>query len=233
MIDKCLGPQRSRKIQRALCHLKVTILCLVFTVVVLRGTIGAGKFGTPDQDFNEIYDHFKFCRRAEPHCVLEEVQTTSKAEEQAKSDTNADGNNYNAFDINKILIDEEDGDSKPSPNKPYSLGPKISDWDRQRAKWLKENLDYPNFIGPNKPRVLLVTRSSPKPCENRVGDHYLLKSIKNKIDYCMLHGIDFSLQIKAKMEVFLLPFLGLNGVHDKERGIKGDMMCEKSGIGTH
>ncbi|MFS7943550.1 putative xyloglucan 6-xylosyltransferase [Helianthus anomalus] len=37
--------------------------------------------------------------------------------------------------------------------------------------------------------VLLVTGSSPKPCENPVGDHYLLKSIKNKIDYYRIHII--------------------------------------------
>ncbi|KAF2310963.1 hypothetical protein GH714_018795 [Hevea brasiliensis] len=81
-------------------------------------------------------------------------------------------------------------DEKPDPNKPFSLGPKISDWDEQRAEWLRKNPNFPNFIGPNKPRVLLVTGSSPKPCENPVGDHYLLKSIKNKIDYCRLHGIE-------------------------------------------
>ncbi|TKY46951.1 Xyloglucan 6-xylosyltransferase 1 [Spatholobus suberectus] len=52
------------------------------------------------------------------------------------------------------------------------------------------NLDYPNFIGPNKPRVLLVINSSPKLCKNLVGDHYIVKLIKNKIDYCRVHGIE-------------------------------------------
>ncbi|CBI36830.3 unnamed protein product, partial [Vitis vinifera] len=137
---RCLGARRARQIHRALRHFKVTILCLVMTIVVLRGTIGAGKFGTPEQDF--------------------------------------------------LLVDEEDDSEKPDPKKPYSLGPKISDWDEQRSTWLEQNPNFPNFIGPNKPRVLLVTGSSPKPCENPVGDHYLLKSIKNKIDYCRLHGIE-------------------------------------------
>ncbi|KAJ7518078.1 hypothetical protein O6H91_21G053900 [Diphasiastrum complanatum] len=41
-----------------------------------------------------------------------------------------------------------------------------------------------------KPRILLVTGSQPKPCGNAVGDHYLLKAMKNKIDYCRLHGIE-------------------------------------------
>ncbi|KAM1058147.1 hypothetical protein ACFX13_032060 [Malus domestica] len=177
ILEKCLGAQRSRRIQRALRHSKVTILCLVLTVVVLRGTIGAGKFGTPEQDFLEIRDHFYSRKRAEPHRVLEEVHSTP-----------SDPNNYNAFDFNKIVVDE--GEDRPDPNKPYTLGPKISNWDEQRSKWLRENPNFPNFVGPGKPRVLLVTGSSPKPCENPVGDHYLLKSIKNKIDYCRLHGIE-------------------------------------------
>ncbi|CAN0838706.1 Xyloglucan 6-xylosyltransferase 1 [Linum grandiflorum] len=55
---------------------------------------------------------------------------------------------------------------------------------------LKRNPNFPNFIRENKPRVLLVTGSSPKPCENPVGGHYLLKAVKNKIDYCRLHEIE-------------------------------------------
>ncbi|EXB56092.1 Xyloglucan 6-xylosyltransferase [Morus notabilis] len=50
--------------------------------------------------------------------------------------------------------------------------------------------DFPNFFALNKPRVLLVTDSSLKPCKNPVGDHYLLKSIKNKIDYFRFHEIE-------------------------------------------
>ncbi|KAL6185972.1 hypothetical protein ACLB2K_042094 [Fragaria x ananassa] len=183
MLERCFGVRRVRQIQRAARHGTVTFLCLFMTVVVLRGTIGAGKFGTPEQDFNDIRERFySHNRRVEPHRVLEEVETTTKT---------TDANNYATFDISKILKDEEGGDEwKKDPNAPYSLGPKISDWDAQRGEWLKQNPNFPNFLGPTKPRVLLVTGSSPKPCENPVGDHYLLKSIKNKIDYCRLHGIE-------------------------------------------
>ncbi|KAL5549348.1 hypothetical protein UlMin_004579 [Ulmus minor] len=38
-------------------------------------------------------------------------------------------------------------------------------------------------------RVFPLTGSPPKPCDNPIGDHYLLKSIKNKIDYYRVHGI--------------------------------------------
>ncbi|RZC52517.1 hypothetical protein C5167_020943 [Papaver somniferum] len=184
MLERFLGSRRVRQIQRAFRHGKITILCLVMTVVVLRGTMGAGKFGTPEQDFIEIRDHLYSRKRAEPHRVLEEAQTTST------ETTSANANSYVAFDPMKLSVDEEDDGPKRDPNEPYSLGPKITDWDEQRSDWLKENPSFPNFIRENKPRVLLVTGSSPKPCENPVGDHYLLKSIKNKIDYCRLHAIE-------------------------------------------
>ncbi|BBN04305.1 xyloglucan 6-xylosyltransferase [Marchantia polymorpha subsp. ruderalis] len=70
-----------------------------------------------------------------------------------------------------------------------SLGPKVSNWDEQREKWLMKHPEMRlNKVG--KPRMLLVTGSSPWPCANPVGDHYYLKSIKNKIDYCRQHNIE-------------------------------------------
>ncbi|AQK44845.1 Xyloglucan 6-xylosyltransferase 2 [Zea mays] len=87
-----------------------------------------------------------------------------------------------------------DDDPDPPPRSlrdpPYTLGPKIFDWDEQRAAWHRRHPETPPFLNDIKPRVLLVTGSSPKPCENPVGDHYLLKSIKNKMDYCCVHGIE-------------------------------------------
>jgi len=185
MLEKCLGAQRARRFQRALRHCKVTILCLVLTIVVLRGTIGAGKFGTPEQDFIDIRNHFYSRKLPESHRQLGELQSST-------SDDSTSTTNYNAFDINTILVDEPEDENreKLNRNEPYRLGPKISTWDEQRSRWLRKNPNLPNFVRPDKPRVLLVTGSSPKPCENPVGDHYLLKSIKNKIDYCRLHGIE-------------------------------------------
>ena len=158
-----------RQIQKALRNTKVTLLCLFVTVVVLRGTIGAGNFGTPEQDFAEIRQHLSVGRRGEPHRVLAEATERKSKEQQVE--------------------EEEEAEVESDPNVPYSLGPKISDWDEQRRQWLQRNPAFPNF--PNgRPRILLVTGSPPKACENPVGDHYLLKSIKNKIDYCRLHGIE-------------------------------------------
>ncbi|XP_023548364.1 xyloglucan 6-xylosyltransferase 1-like [Cucurbita pepo subsp. pepo] len=152
VIGNCLGPPRLRRIQRTLRNFKLTILCLFLTVVVLRGTIGAGKFVSSEWDFIHFRDRFPFRNR-----LLVEHQTTS---------------------------------SSGGTDKPYRLGPPISDWDERRRKWLENSRGFRHFTRPGKPRVLLVTGSSPEQCENPIGDHYLLKSIKNKIDYCRLHGIE-------------------------------------------
>ncbi|KAL2945432.1 Xyloglucan 6-xylosyltransferase 1 [Bienertia sinuspersici] len=154
MIEKCLGVRKARQLYRFIRHCNVTFLCLLLTIVVLRGTIGAGKFGTPEKDLIEIRNRFSSRKLSEPHRLLEEVKSSSSPF------------NYARFDYN---------------------------WDEKRGNWLKEHPGIPNFIENNKkkkPRALLVTGSSPKPCDNPVGDHYLLKSLKNKIDYCRLHGIE-------------------------------------------
>ncbi|WOG99597.1 hypothetical protein DCAR_0518950 [Daucus carota subsp. sativus] len=106
-----------------------------------------------------------------------------------------------AEETNRILAEIRSGYDPTDPNDPieqqrdlflnetYTLGPKIESWDEDRKIWLSRNPDFPNYVN-GKPRVLLVTGSPPNPCDNPIGDHYLLKAIKNKIDYCRLHGIE-------------------------------------------
>lgn len=65
------------------------------------------------------------------------------------------------------------------------LEPKISNWDEQRhAK--NSGLAVNHSSTDN---ILLVSGSRPKSCNGSHGDHYLMKSMKNKMDYCRLHGI--------------------------------------------
>ncbi|XP_002987473.2 probable xyloglucan 6-xylosyltransferase 1 [Selaginella moellendorffii] len=77
-------------------------------------------------------------------------------------------------------------------NRTMSLGPKISDWDSRRSSRRRK-------IKQCEKRMMLVTSSHPKPCENPLGDHIMLKSAKNKMDYCRLHGIDMFYNV-AKLE---------------------------------
>lgn len=177
MLARCVGERRARQIHRALRNGKLTALCLLLTFVVLRGTIGAGRFGTPQQDLVELRSRLL----PHPHRALSEHHHHHRQRQQNHNP------NPNA------AAGEEDDEEPPErsvEDPPYEMGPRIEDWDAQRAAWLRRHPERRSFVAAGKPRVLLVTGSSPKPCENPVGDHYLLKSIKNKIDYCRVHGLE-------------------------------------------
>ncbi|XP_021714485.1 putative glycosyltransferase 7 [Chenopodium quinoa] len=71
------------------------------------------------------------------------------------------------------------------PELSYTLQTQVQNWDEKRKQWLSRN---PEFTGQN--RVVMVTGSKPGPCKNPVGDLYLLRFFKNKVDYCRIHGYD-------------------------------------------
>ncbi|KAE8770130.1 putative glycosyltransferase 4 [Hordeum vulgare] len=75
-------------------------------------------------------------------------------------------------------------------DRPYSLGPNVSDYDARRAAWLAAHPRFPAMVAPERPRVLMVTGSSPRRCKEAEGDHVLLRAFKNKADYCRVHGLD-------------------------------------------
>ncbi|XP_026423274.1 xyloglucan 6-xylosyltransferase 2-like [Papaver somniferum] len=171
MLERCFGVHLARAVNG-----KIILLCLFTVVIVLCGTIGSEKFGShPKPDFVELQN------------TLTTATTTPAT--NCSSISSSTSNSSATFESIKLDVDEEE-DEVVNLNQTYSLGPKVSDWDKKRSKWLRKNSDVPNFVGPNKPRVLLVSGSSPKPCETPFGDHYQLKSIKNKIDYCRLHKIE-------------------------------------------
>ncbi|XP_043704045.1 probable xyloglucan 6-xylosyltransferase 5 [Telopea speciosissima] len=155
------GFSRGRQIQKTFNNLKITILCGFVTILVLRGTIGVGNLaGIADVE-------------AENQNLIEE---TNRILAEIRSDSDP-------------IDPSEPAEPEFNPNVTYTLGPKISDWDLQRKIWLQRNPQFPNYVN-GKARILLVTGSPPNPCDNSIGDHYLLKSIKNKIDYCRIHGIE-------------------------------------------
>ncbi|CAN0896030.1 Probable xyloglucan 6-xylosyltransferase 3 [Linum grandiflorum] len=151
---------RGRQIQKTFNNIKITIICGFVTILVLRGTIGFGNLSSSEAD-------------AVNQNLLEETNRL----------------------LAEIRSDKEPTDGPPSSddflstNATYTLGPKISDWDNQRKVWLSQNLEFPSSVN-GKPRILLLTGSPPNPCDNPIGDHYLLKAAKNKIDYCRIHGIE-------------------------------------------
>ncbi|KAG0530129.1 LOW QUALITY PROTEIN: hypothetical protein BDA96_05G158300 [Sorghum bicolor] len=67
----------------------------------------------------------------------------------------------------------------------------ITDWDAKRAAWLRtRGLDGASAAAGVAGRVVMVTGSQPEPCKGPGGDHALLRFLKNKLDYCRLHGIE-------------------------------------------
>ncbi|KAK6133872.1 hypothetical protein DH2020_032385 [Rehmannia glutinosa] len=155
------GRRRLHGSQKCSNQKLTTFLCCVITVLVFRGTIGI-TFLTPSPE-TRITRHVD--------------QDTDRIVDEIRSDGHDDDGS------------DSDSDSLVASNDSYTLGPKISNWDGSRQRWLRENRGFPNYID-GKPRILLVTGSQPSPCSNPIGDHYLLKSIKNKIDYCRLHNIE-------------------------------------------
>lgn len=154
------GLPRGRQIHKTFNNIKITILCGFVTILVLRGTIGVGNLGGSGGE-------------VENQNLIEE---TNRILAEIRSDGDP--------------TDPDDpAESEINPNVTYTLGPKITNWNEERKVWLDRNPEFPNFVN-GKARILLVTGSPPNPCDNPIGDHYLLKSIKNKIDYCRIHGIE-------------------------------------------
>ncbi|KAF3321768.1 putative glycosyltransferase 5 [Carex littledalei] len=164
---------RGRQIQKTFNNVKITVLCGFVTLLVLRGTIGVGNLtgSTPESDDQHVVEDIDR--------ILREIRTDSEPEPEDPLKFmyfgNSTSHNWTYTEAVEAIN--------------YSLGPKISDWNQQRQVWLSQNPNFPNQIS-SKPRILLVTGSPPNPCDNAIGDHYLLKSTKNKIDYCRLHGIE-------------------------------------------
>ncbi|KAL3690456.1 hypothetical protein R1sor_016765 [Riccia sorocarpa] len=97
-------------------------------------------------------------------------------------------------DVNPRSLLEEEFDSVEyfDPAKiHHTLGERITDWDERRAAVLNS---ADNTEGSNqshgKRRILMVSGSQPKPCDNPKGECFILKNFKNKVDYCRLQNID-------------------------------------------
>ncbi|KAI8543309.1 hypothetical protein RHMOL_Rhmol08G0206700 [Rhododendron molle] len=165
-------PRGRQQIQRTFNNIKITILCGFVTILVLRGYIGL-NLGTTEAD-------------AVNQNLIEE---TNRLLAEIRSDRDDDDED-NFISSSPLLNTTTTAAAISNPNNNnYTLGPKITTWDSDRKIWLDRNPQFPATVN-GKPRVLLVTGSPPNPCDNAIGDHYLLKSIKNKIDYCRLHGIE-------------------------------------------
>lgn len=164
--QRFLATPKGRKVMKSLNTFKITILCGCITILVLRGTLGPGGFFGGNPQSVDLRDQIIRSQRAR---VLAQVEEAIPDEVTASK-----------------FVEEENWD----PNTPYTLGPKITDWDAQRETWNTLNAGMNQTLS-GKPKTLLVSGSQPGPCANPMGDFYHLKFLKNRIDYARLHGLEF------------------------------------------
>jgi len=181
-----MSTAKGRRLQRMMRNWKLTIMCGLMTILVLRGTIGAGKFGTPAQDFEELSMHLKSATIGMHHGLQRRVRLAQVEEKK-------EGPGKRLL----LLRKQDEPHNVRRIHKPYRLGPVITDWDEQRQQWKAQNPNVSMTTSKGgKPRMLLVTASSQPTtaaaaaCQTSMGDHLLLMSIKNKIDYCRVHSIE-------------------------------------------
>lgn len=201
--------------QRTLKNLRVSLLCFLLTFLVLRNTIGAGKFGTPAQDFEEIRQHLHYVGLHRRHfrVLAEAVEEEDKHREtpmltlERSPFLEGEGRQRNAplpifkeKQGNALTVRQSNAPlltSRPlegglhAGNAGFQKdleGSRLTSWDEQRK--IKEALAHSSY---GDSRVLLVTGLQSSGCKNPAGEHFLLKSLKNKVDYSTLHGLEISL----------------------------------------
>lgn len=133
-----LSSQKGRRLVKAVNSLKITVLCGFITILVLRGTLGPGGL---------------FGGSAAPHSVdlREQIIKAQRAKVLAQvEDAVPDNATASKF------VEEEKWD----PSTPYTLGPKITDWDSQREKWNTLNPGMNKTLS-GRPKTLLVSGSQP------------------------------------------------------------------------
>ncbi|KAL8092054.1 hypothetical protein AgCh_034367 [Apium graveolens] len=73
------------------------------------------------------------------------------------------------------------------PKLNFSIRSPVQNWDEKRMTW---NKLHPSYAIGAVDRVLMLTGSQQSPCHNPIGDFFLLRFFKNKVDYCRIHGYD-------------------------------------------
>ncbi|XP_061341274.1 glycosyltransferase 6-like [Gastrolobium bilobum] len=102
----------------------------------------------------------------------------------------------------EVVLDPPEKTFYDDPQLSYSIEKPLKKWDEKRSEWLRL---HPHLVAGARHRILLVTGSQPKPCENRIGDHLLLRCFKNKVDYCRIHNCEVfynNLHVHPKMDSY-------------------------------
>ncbi|KAL3695785.1 hypothetical protein R1sor_009861 [Riccia sorocarpa] len=187
--------------KKSFYNFQLTVICLFVTFLVLRSLLGAGKYGTPNQDLEEIRNHLIQHIDGSTRTMMQLTAMKLEASSAVEGDVNP-----------RSLIEEEfDYVEYFDPAKMHhTLGERITDWDERRAAVLNS---ADNTEGSNQPhgkrRILMVSGSQQKPYDNPKGDYFILKNLKNKVDYCRLQNIDifYNMAPAGHEDVRVLPLL--------------------------
>ncbi|KAH7446521.1 hypothetical protein KP509_01G060500 [Ceratopteris richardii] len=214
-------PRTSRKIQRTLKKLRVSILCFLLTFLVLRNTIGAGKFGTPAQDFQQIKLHLRNVALYRRHSrVLSEETQEEKPPSTARAicqtmiafSTESDGGVTSISQKDSVLFtaskrreplsDESTGESIALHTMKQKLEGAAADVERRDLPFRRERngLEAKEFARTTKMDNPMRYRSHQQikllliqvtHCE--VNPRIFFKSVQNKVHYSTLHDLQVSI----------------------------------------
>ncbi|XP_010238722.1 probable glycosyltransferase 3 [Brachypodium distachyon] len=173
----------SKQMQKTIGNVKITLICGFITILVLRGTVGVNLLS-----FSGAGSTSGDAAAADAAQVAEDIDRLLR---EIRSDAADEDDNIDLSPDNSTTTTLNGAATESTTTiKNYTLGPKITRWNAKRRQWQARHPGFPARDARGKPRILLVTGSSPGPCDDPAGDHFLLKSTKNKIDYCRIHGIE-------------------------------------------
>lgn len=151
---------------KTLHNVRVTLLCGLLTFIVLRSSLGAGKFGTPVQDYDEIRHHLHSFKLRHQHKLLLRRELTETAASRST-----------------LSLPTEES---------YGGGALTAVDNAERRRAFDNKGLWPSS---HRPRILLVMGSHS--CESAIVAQFLLRSLKNKMDYSRLHGIEIFYDAKT------------------------------------
>lgn len=178
---------RGRKTRKTLADVKLTAICGLMTFFMLRSCITGGKLRTPMDDFQDI-------ERGRKLLYQTIIETKENIMVDSENDTVIGRSETMDLATQELPVVKEDIEVKLIGSS-EKLDPESNSTTEDREEEdsaLDKSTGHLSVSSglKRKPQILLVTGSQPTSCQNAEGDHYLLKSVKNKIDYCRLHGIE-------------------------------------------
>eukprot|EP00250_Pteridium_aquilinum_P016489 c23129_g1_i1 orf=411-1484(-) len=168
-------------------NVRVTLLCGLLTFIFLRSSLGAGKFGTPVKDYDEIRHHLRSLKLRHQHKLL---LGRELADAVARKDASR-----STLSLPVLAAEEGYGDGTIIPFD--NLDRASMPHNKAERKAHGSDRHMPSSTDDYRPHILLVTGMQAAACESAIEAQFLQKALKNKMDYCRLHGLDIFYDAEA------------------------------------